>query len=542
VVTISHDETFATCLTAAVIVLSVLTLCRPWLGDAGGLGWWMQGRLVAAFYREQQSFPVNKLRDAKAGLPVIITNLVLNDFVSASRYISGHKSYCNFEVAGTFWGSSRTGFHVCPPQLLVSDVMAVSGGVLSAAMGRYNDARVRGLVHFLGVDLGRYFPWNSQDWDMRLRGPGFWRHLPSLAAEMSWFVLFWLVRDQTHVIGDEKNKGGEWMSLVGGYALLLIACGVVSQVSSFRGCTSWMQYSYTSSNLLQEISHDYMPDDGAAPAKLFLTDGGHYENLGLLPLLERECGVILVADCGYDPERRCECIQKAIEVARTKMGASFSARSQDGSIIDVEGAIEEFTMARVRVTPAQGSPGRVAVGQDTTVQRAFNEADHTTLYYGDAKEAEAALRLGDGVLLPTAGERETRRDYLLLHVTYTSGDTGDVYFLKGEVPAEEREAVQREMEGCCCDCCHAVLREESALCCWRQCMRQITGRFPWTSGVVQFYTGTMFDHYERHGQQATNGPQMTLKSPSTSPSELGHYIRLSWLPLLPFSLVCWCRQ
>jgi len=72
-----------------------------------------------------------------------------------------------------------------------------------------------------------------------------------------------------------------------------------------------MQYSYTSLTLLQECSHDYVSDDGAAPAKLFLTDGGHYDNLGILPLLERECSVIICGDSGYDPKRSCDCIREA---------------------------------------------------------------------------------------------------------------------------------------------------------------------------------------------------------------------------------------
>lgn len=60
------------------------------------------------------------------------------------------------------------------------------------------------------------------------------------------------------------------------------------------------------------------------------------------------------------------------------------------------------------MTPAQGPPGRVAVGQDTTVQRAFNEAESSLLYYGDDAEAQAGLKHGDGERLPTMQDRDTR--------------------------------------------------------------------------------------------------------------------------------------
>lgn len=308
-----------------------------------------------AFYPERASIPVVQLRDPSLRPPVHIANLVLNDFLSSTKYQGAHKSFCAFEVAGAFWGSSRTGYHVAPAELLLADVMAVSGGAISAAMGKYNDSRLRGLVHFFGLELGRFFSWKSEDWDLRIGGKGFLKHVPSVLAELSLLCLIWLVRltnrdtERDDALGEDAT-----MALTAGYGLLLIFVGILSQVSTLRGCFGWMQYSYTALTLLQECSHDYVPDDGAAPAKLFLTDGGHYDNLGILALLERECKIIICADSGYDPMRRLECIREALKVARLKMGASFAARSHDGELIDADGALEEFSQTRVRIRPAQG--------------------------------------------------------------------------------------------------------------------------------------------------------------------------------------------
>lgn len=44
----------------------------------------------------------------------------------------------------------------------------------------------------------------------------------------------------------------------------------------------------------------------------FVTDGGHYDNLGLESLLERRCYLIIVSDAGADPQGRCDELLKAL--------------------------------------------------------------------------------------------------------------------------------------------------------------------------------------------------------------------------------------
>ena len=46
--------------------------------------------------------------------------------------------------------------------------------------------------------------------------------------------------------------------------------------------------------------HNYV--NSRPPPMLNLTDGGHVDNLGILPLIWRKCDVILCSDAGADPE------------------------------------------------------------------------------------------------------------------------------------------------------------------------------------------------------------------------------------------------
>lgn len=54
---------------------------------------------------------------------------------------------------------------------------------------------------------------------------------------------------------------------------------------------------------------------------IYLTDGGHIENLGIYALLKRRCGLILAIDSEADPELSCESLLKVERYARIDLGA-----------------------------------------------------------------------------------------------------------------------------------------------------------------------------------------------------------------------------
>jgi hypothetical protein len=56
---------------------------------------------------------------------------------------------------------------------------------------------------------------------------------------------------------------------------------------------------------------------------VYLSDGGHFENLGIYELLRRRCRYIIACDAGADPKYQCEDISRAISRARTDLGVDI---------------------------------------------------------------------------------------------------------------------------------------------------------------------------------------------------------------------------
>ena len=73
------------------------------------------------------------------------------------------------------------------------------------------------------------------------------------------------------------------------------------------------------------------------PPIMLLSDGGHVENLGLLPLLKRRLKKIIVVDGGYKHDKKLygESLLNAMMLARTKLNCSFLSESGGDVISDL---------------------------------------------------------------------------------------------------------------------------------------------------------------------------------------------------------------
>ena len=71
------------------------------------------------------------------------------------------------------------------------------------------------------------------------------------------------------------------------------------------------------------------------PPIMLLSDGGHIENLALLPLLKKRLKKIIVVDGGYKDSQKFygESLLNALMLARTKLNCSFFV--SDGGDFDV---------------------------------------------------------------------------------------------------------------------------------------------------------------------------------------------------------------
>ena len=73
------------------------------------------------------------------------------------------------------------------------------------------------------------------------------------------------------------------------------------------------------------------------PAVLLLSDGGHYENLAILPLLQRKLKRIVVVDGGYKDEEEDygKSILDALMLACTELKCSFYDKDGKDVISDL---------------------------------------------------------------------------------------------------------------------------------------------------------------------------------------------------------------
>ena len=74
---------------------------------------------------------------------------------------------------------------------------------------------------------------------------------------------------------------------------------------------------------------------------MLLSDGGHVENLALLPLLKKRLKKIIVVDGGYKEDQKLygESLLNALTLARTKLNCSFLSVSKTGA--DSRGANDD---------------------------------------------------------------------------------------------------------------------------------------------------------------------------------------------------------
>ena len=100
---------------------------------------------------------------------------------------------------------------------------------------------------------------------------------------------------------------------------------------------------------------------GTARNRWYLTDGGHFENTGVYPLLQREVPFIIACDNGADPRYRMEDVMRLMGRARTDLGVKLTFLGDDalteqlGTESPIRGAVGTLQALQARGSPA--SPG-----------------------------------------------------------------------------------------------------------------------------------------------------------------------------------------
>ena len=68
---------------------------------------------------------------------------------------------------------------------------------------------------------------------------------------------------------------------------------------------------------------------------VFITDGGHWENLGLVELLRRDCDVIYCADASGDPPASFAALRQALQLAALELGFDTETLDLDDVLDDM---------------------------------------------------------------------------------------------------------------------------------------------------------------------------------------------------------------
>ncbi|MGJ7497528.1 patatin-like phospholipase family protein [Variovorax sp. RT4R15] len=111
---------------------------------------------------------------------------------------------------------------------------------------------------------------------------------------------------------------------------------------------------------------------GSSSANWYLSDGGHFENTGAYALLRQQAALIVIADCGADPDYRFCDLENLIRRARIDLnaeitfmkprpGADWQPLEAFGSLNDLASPSSQACLALAQVRYASGATGQLVL-------------------------------------------------------------------------------------------------------------------------------------------------------------------------------------
>jgi len=111
---------------------------------------------------------------------------------------------------------------------------------------------------------------------------------------------------------------------------------------------------------------------GSSSANWYLSDGGHFENTGAYALLRQQAALIVIADCGADPEYRFCDLEILIRRARIDLsaeitfmkprpGGDWAYLDAFGSLNDLASPTSQACLALAQVRYASGATGQIVL-------------------------------------------------------------------------------------------------------------------------------------------------------------------------------------
>ncbi|MFM7837456.1 MAG: hypothetical protein ACKPJD_37155, partial [Planctomycetaceae bacterium] len=83
---------------------------------------------------------------------------------------------------------------------------------------------------------------------------------------------------------------------------------------------------------------------------VFISDGGHVENLGLVQLLIRRCQIVVAVDSGHDPQHEFTDVANAVRIARVYHGIRIVQLTEQ-----TDAPVQEWDLEGIRFQRAEKS-------------------------------------------------------------------------------------------------------------------------------------------------------------------------------------------
>lgn len=309
---------------------------------------------------ERRQAPLEKLQ-ARHG-PLLLMNCALN--VHASRVVNRRGRNADFFFFSPLWvGSAATGYMKIADWPAtgggkrpdIGTAMAISGAAVSSNMGAAMPRRMAMTLAVLNLRLG------------------YWMPNPAHVADRS---------------GPEAQAWPrDWRKMP---RVAITAARVQAERAGMRASKLGFHHPFFAEifSRLDENSQ-----------RIYLTDGGHIENLGVYELLRRRVRMIVVVDGEADGEMNFGSFVRLQRYARIDLGVTIDLPWQP---------IREATRAVMRGEAAPEAAAHVAVG---------------TIDYGDAKGTIVYVKSS-----MTGDENDYIRDYARRNPSFPHETTGDQFF------------------------------------------------------------------------------------------------------------------
>lgn len=345
---------------------------------------------VLHFFVGQRRFPrtsksmvelrnqLKKRLDTKKPAPLLIVQSTQHNFVNLD--LEAKKQYHLFESTPFHWGSQAIDFRLleapedeADPKAMclpIGEAMAVSGAATSTSLGDVSEGdwmakAGESLIGMLGGETGRLIATNGVKQNRMHAYIGSALLIGVFGLALAQLLYMHSDCDRHSIKGvDTKTAGGyscvqSHFAMVSASILLILppfllflamtshltnqapALKVGKWISSHIGsasgvCTNLMQgYRHLRSGIGTHPMICHFLQAGAEvtccahknPNQVFLADGGHYENLGVIPLLRRKCARIISVDSC--PDREMDTMNHMMDFAQAEQGVTFFVARED---------------------------------------------------------------------------------------------------------------------------------------------------------------------------------------------------------------------